>query len=141
MIKGRNLMSLFGIFAMISVFAVLIYIRVAPFDATLWHKMPNNLAVGDRSNSAARHVAGGAKLFARLDDIARATPRTYVVAGSLSDGMITYVTRSLMMAFPDYTTIRQTDQGIEIYARARFGRSDGGVNAKRLQHWLAQLTP
>jgi len=50
--------------------------------------------------------------------------------------MITYVTRSRVFGFPDYTTVRQAGPQLEIYGRLRFGRSDLGVNAARIDGWL-----
>ena len=53
--------------------------------------------------------------------------------------MITYVTRSALFRFPDYTTVRHRDAQIEIYGRLRFGRSDLGVNAARIDRWLERF--
>jgi uncharacterized protein (DUF1499 family) len=80
-----------------------------------------------------------ADLLARLDAIALATPRTIRLAGSPADGRITWVTRSLLWGFPDYTTAEARPDGLYIHARLRFGRSDLGVNAARLQDWLGRL--
>ena len=57
------------------------------------------------------------------------------------EGRITWVTRSALWGFPDYTTaeVTPTDGGRSstIFARPRFGSSDMGVNAARLEDWLA----
>jgi hypothetical protein len=42
--------------------------------------------------------------LARLDEIALATPRTTRLAGSPDEGRITWITRSALWGFPDYTT-------------------------------------
>ena len=68
-----------------------------------------------------------------------ATPRTQHLAGTVEEGMVTYITRSLVFGFPDYTTARLQGDRIEIHSRLRFGQSDMGVNAARLESWLAQL--
>ncbi len=82
-------------------------------------------------------------LLAALDRVARATPRTAVVAGSVAEGRITYVTRSALWAFPDYTTVAAVPvaDGASpvLLGRARFGRSDLGVNRARIEAWLAAL--
>ena len=52
---------------------------------------------------------------------------------------MTYITRSLLWGFPDYTTAQTTPQGTRLYARQRFGSNDWGVNAARLRDWLAKL--
>ncbi|WP_428515957.1 DUF1499 domain-containing protein [Roseovarius sp.] len=86
-----------------------------------------------------RVVSDDGDTLARLDTIIRDTSRTTVLAGSVDEGMITYVTRSALWGFPDYTTVAHRDGRIVLYGRARFGKSDLGVNAKRLDGWLAQL--
>lgn len=77
--------------------------------------------------------------LARLDTIALATPRTARFAGSADAGHVTWVTRSALWGFPDYTTAQVHPQGLTVYARLRFGASDLGVNAARLRAWLGAL--
>uniref|UniRef100_UPI0024B9D19D DUF1499 domain-containing protein n=1 Tax=Marinovum algicola TaxID=42444 RepID=UPI0024B9D19D len=85
----------------------------------------------------------GQERFAAFDAVMRATPRTEVLAGSLEEGRITYVTRSKLMGYPDYTTLSltETPQGalLEVFSRARYGKSDLGVNRARIEGWLAAL--
>ncbi len=87
-------------------------------------------------------------LLARFDAIARAQPRTQVVAGDPDSLMITYVQRSRVFGFPDYLTVKavaivgSTGEGgasLIIWSRARYGRSDFGVNRARVEAWLAAL--
>ena len=116
----------------------MIYVRFAPHDVAEWHQMP--AAVTNRDfRAGAMRVVGGDGLE-RLNEIILATPRTQILAGSVAEGMITYVTRSAFFGFPDYTTIRLAGPQIEIYGRLRFGRSDFGVNAARIDRWLGALT-
>ncbi|MBC7164641.1 MAG: DUF1499 domain-containing protein [Roseovarius sp.] len=112
------------------------FIRLAPSDPARWHRMPETITDRNLEGGAMRRVVGD---LAALDAIARATPRTRVLAGSVEEGMITYVTRSRVMGFPDYTTVRQAGDMLEIFARLRFGRSDLGVNAARVDDWLRRL--
>jgi len=127
--------------------ALMLYIRLAPSAAENWHGAPAQTEVGDYpepgSFAAVRRVAGdGAAVLAQLDEIALATPRTTRLAGSVEDGIITYVTRSRVMGFPDYTTVHLIGgeaPRIAIHARLRFGQSDLGVNRARVEDWLAQL--
>jgi uncharacterized protein (DUF1499 family) len=112
------------------------YVRLAPSDPGRWHVMPESLAPGDLAGGAVRVVPGD---MAALDAIIRATPRTRVLAGDVAQGMITYVTRSRLFGFPDYTTVRQDGETLEIYGRLRFGKSDLGVNAARIDGWLQRL--
>ncbi len=84
-------------------------------------------------------------LLARLDAIALATPRTKRLAGSPAEGRITWITRSVLWGFPDYTTAEARPEGsattLTVIARHRFGHQDLGVNARRLQDWRAALAP
>jgi uncharacterized protein (DUF1499 family) len=86
-----------------------------------------------------RVIASEPNTLERLDVIIRATPRTHVLAGTPESGMITYVTRSAVFGFPDYTTLRRAGDQLEIYGRLRFGKSDLGVNATRIDGWLMRL--
>ena len=92
-------------------------------------------------------------LLIRFDAMAQAQPRIRVVAGDPDGLMITYVQRSRYIGFPDYLTVRavavegevgedgvgKTMSGLIIYSRARYGRSDFGVNRARVETWLAAL--
>ena len=53
--------------------------------------------------------------------------------------MITYVTRSRLIGFPDYTTVEAKDGMVTVFARLRFGRSDLGVNRRRVEGWIKAL--
>ena len=116
-----------------------LYVRFAPSYPARWHRMPQDVTSRDLPDGAMRVIpASGAAPLKRLDAIIRSTPRTRVLAGSTETGMITYITRSALWHFPDYTTVRRDGDQIEIYGRLRFGQSDLGVNAARIDRWLAQ---
>ena len=115
------------------------YIRLAPSDPVRWHVVPQIEADSDSKGGARRILPGSRAMLARLDTIARASPATKVLAGSVESGMITYVTRTRGFGFPDYTTIYLDGDQIKIHARLRFGRSDFGVNAARLKRWIDAL--
>lgn len=126
-----------------------VYIRFAPSDPAAWHialnPRPAPLGAPSRSvvaldGAAYVDIAGDAETLHQLDAIARATPRTQQVAGQAAEGRITWVTRSRLIGFPDYTTAQLGPHGITLYARLRFGRSDSGVNAARLQNWTDLLS-
>jgi len=121
---------------LVLVLAALAYIRLAPSDVARWHVLPDRISNQTLEGGAMRRVAGD---LTALDAIIRAAPRTSVLAGSVAQGMITYVTRSRVFGFPDYTTVRQVEDGLEIYGRLRFGASDLGVNAARIDGWLEAL--
>lgn len=121
------------------------WVRLAPDDAARWHVPSGQTALGEASqaNSHVHREMAGRPRFEALDAEIRRTPRTQVLAGSLAEGRITYVTRSRMIGFPDYTTLslEETAEGpvLELYGRARYGRSDLGVNRARIEGWLAAV--
>lgn len=120
---------------------VLGYIRLAPSDPLTWHAMPAVTADRNFANGVTRQIETGADGLARMDTIIVATSRTVRLAGSVEDGMVTYVTRSRIMGYPDYTTAQQVGDLLTIHARARFGKSDFGVNQARVEGWIDALQP
>ncbi|WP_435259218.1 DUF1499 domain-containing protein [Thioclava sp. FR2] len=146
-------MSLFIAFALIAAMGLMAAIRLAPSDPAVWHDQeaifqwaddagPWNDIVPLTGGATLRlSLAKGAPadLLSRLDVIAGAAPRTERLAGSIEDGRITWITRSALWGFPDYTSAETREDGLYVYARLRFGRDDFGVNAARLSDWLARL--
>ncbi len=138
----------------VAAIALAVWVRLAPTDPAIWH-----VAIADQTAAITgpcadqiRTQRNGARatcllpdnpvtVLARLDAIALATPRTTQLA--TTDSMTTWITRSNLMAFPDYTTaeVHAAPEGtrLDIYARQRFGESDLGVNTARLKAWLAGL--
>ena len=114
-----------------------LWVRLAPSDPARWHVSAGDAGNRDFAGAAIRTVAAGPGDMARLDRIIRATPRTTHLAGSPEEGMVTYVTRSRLWGFPDYTTIEARPGQIVIHGRLRFGASDMGVNRARLEGWMA----
>ena len=127
------------------------YVRLAPSDPARWHVSPPeatrpdctiDVGVGDARVTC---ILPGSveEALSRLEAIAVATPRTTRLAGSPEEGRITWITRSALWGFPDYTTAEGKPDGTQarltIYARLRFGNSDMGVNAARLREWLSAL--
>ncbi|MFC3118172.1 DUF1499 domain-containing protein [Jhaorihella thermophila] len=53
--------------------------------------------------------------------------------------MITYISRTPTIGFPDYTTVWQDGDRLVVWGRLRFGRSDFGVNRARVEAWLKAL--
>ncbi len=128
-----------------------LYVRLAPSDVARWHVALGDTAAPDCTLRVGRGDARASCLrneppteaLARLDAVAMATPRTTRLAGSPEEGRITWVTRSALWGFPDYTTAEARPEGqgarIDLHARLRFGGEDMGVNAARLTDWLARL--
>ncbi len=117
------------------------YIRFAPSDPNRWHVAPRGDASRNMKNGVLRVIQTGPDGLERFDGIVRNAARTSVLAGSTSDGMITYVTRTKIVGYPDYTTAQQDGDTLRIYARSRFGGSDFGVNKQRIDGWLDALKP
>lgn len=119
---------------------LLAYIRLAPSDPDRWHRMRDDPEDRDMQGGALRVLTGQPPdALQRLDEIAMAEDRTTRLAGTVEEGMITYVSRSKWLGFPDYTTVRQAGDRLEIHGRLRFGRSDFGVNRARLDRWIGKL--
>ncbi len=115
------------------------YIRLAPSDPARWHVVTQIEADRDMTGGVMRVLETGPQGLAQFDAIARAAPRTSILAGSVDEGMITYITRTPVMGFPDYTTVWQDGDTLRIHGRLRFGGSDFGVNRTRVDGWLALL--
>ena len=77
--------------------------------------------------------------FEAADAYMRGLPRTQVLDGSVEDGRVTYVTRTRVIGFPDYTTLEYSNGQLKAYARLRFGQSDLGVNRERLERLFAAI--
>lgn len=130
--------------AVVAVVAAALWVRLAPTDPVRWHTDPRSGTEGTNSHVAKAFVplAPHAALAA-LDAVALATPRTRRIAGSAEDGRITWVTRSALWGFPDFTTATAVPDGqgtsLLILARSRFGTYDWGVNRARVADWLSRL--
>lgn len=134
------------------VVAAMAYVRLAPVVPEEWHQQAYPSGMGAKPGAKSfvwrEPVAGDEEARLRaLAEVISATPRTQVVAGSVDAGQVTFVTRSQVFGFPDFTTIGiyqgLVEEGdiryLEVYGRARFGRSDLGVNAKRIKGWRAAI--
>ncbi|MEP1765084.1 MAG: DUF1499 domain-containing protein [Sulfitobacter sp.] len=117
----------------------LLFIRFAPNDAARWHKPVGDADSIDGEGWSARVLPASEGLLSDLNLGMLAVPRTQLIAGSVTDGRLTYVTRSKVIGFPDFTTIEQDGDQIKLYGRLRFGRSDLGVNGKRLDGLLERV--
>jgi len=117
----------------------LLWIRFAPIHKDSWHVTTR----AERNKAFAGGVirflpkAGRAELQ-QLVGVIDEAPLTKHIAGDLQDGMLTYVTRTKVFGFPDFTTLWLSEEGLHIYARVRFGRIDFGVNKARIMTWLTK---
>ena len=122
-----------------AVVAGLAFVRLAPSDPARW-----NVPIGSAENTdgegwSARVIPSKPGVLSDLHQAMLALPRTELLAGGVGEGRLTYITRSKLIGFPDYTTIEQAGDQIKLYARLRFGKSDLGVNAKRLDGLLSRV--
>jgi uncharacterized protein (DUF1499 family) len=116
-----------------------LWVRLAPSDPARWHVSVGDAGNRDFAGAVIRSIPSGPGDMSRLDSIIRDTPRTTVLAGTPEEGMVTYITRSRLWGFPDYTTVEARPGAIVIHGRLRFGSSDLGVNRARVEGWLAAL--
>lgn len=138
--------------AIVAFLGLLAAVRLAPSDPAVWHvaiaevekpASPNNWLLGDGGDGPAVTLPLPPEAaMARLREVALAWPRTVVLAEDV--GRITFVTRTAVMGWPDYTTVEVTgDEGggsrVTLFARARFGHSDTGVNRARAEAWADAL--
>ena len=135
------------VLALVAVIGAAIWFRSVAMPAEVWHvdpaaatppASPNfDLRTGDRA--PVFDVTPDA-MAARIDAIAAAEGAT-LIGGSLAEGHMTYVVRSRLMGYPDAVSIRLVPVGqgtrVEIFSRSRFGYSDMGVNAARVERWIS----
>jgi hypothetical protein len=130
----------------------LLFFRFAPSDPARWHVDPRTGRPGDgrftvlpEGGDMAGPVFGAdpQTVLAQFDSIAVASTRTQRLAGSVAEGRVTYISRSLVFGFPDYTTVEAVPEErgtrLLIFARARYGKGDLGVNRRRVSGWLDAL--
>ena len=115
----------------------LLWIRFAPIYKDSWHVTTR--AERDKAflGGVIRFLpAAGKAELEQLVSVVEQAPRTKHIAGDVEEGMLTYVNRTKVFGFPDFTTLWLSDAGLHIYARVRFGRVDFGVNKARIVDWL-----
>ncbi len=145
--KVKVMMMFFWIVLLIFV-ALQLYVRLAPSQPENWAIDTAQKAPGDYPSEggfmAVRDVEGDGSTFLQaFDQAIRADPTTQLL-GTVSDQKV-YVSRSRLWGFPDHTTVRlEPVAGSDvtratIYSRLRFGRSDMGVNERRLKRVLAAV--
>lgn len=79
---------------------LLAYIRLAPSDPDRWHQPVTADQDKNMKTGAIRVIDAGPGALAQVDAAARELDRTEVLAGSVADGRVTYVTRSRLDGVP-----------------------------------------
>ncbi|MEM1286709.1 MAG: DUF1499 domain-containing protein [Pseudomonadota bacterium] len=96
-------------------------------------------------------ATGPSELLAYLDAIALADETVIAVEPEWTSDTPSgaYVQRSALLGFPDVISVKTIDLGagdagqrasLIIYSRSVYGYSDLGVNAERLDRWIAELS-
>lgn len=85
-----------------------------------------------------------AALWDALLAVVAAEPRVTIHEQAKADGYLDFTQVSLLFRFPDRVTIQIVPEGhnrstLAIFSRSKYGRSDLGVNAKRVKRLLAAL--
>jgi uncharacterized protein (DUF1499 family) len=85
-----------------------------------------------------------AGLFALVRDVAANQPRTYQAALYPDLLQAHYVARTAVFNFPDLVMVQVRQEGpgasdLILYSRSIYGKSDFGVNRKRVEAWLAAI--
>ncbi|MEH6647404.1 DUF1499 domain-containing protein [Sulfitobacter sp.] len=124
---------------LLAIVAGLAFIRLAPSDVSRWHRPIGDAESTDGEGWSARVVQATPGMLSDLHQGMLSLSRTDLLAGGVGEGRLTYITRSKWIGFPDYTTIEQEDGQIKLYGRLRFGKSDLGVNGKRLDGLLKRI--
>lgn len=153
-LRSSLLASHFGALVLlaIAVIPLMAYIRFAPHKPEHWHIDPEEaprrgkpnrlLLTGPEALIVPASVEDTAHM---IKDIALATPRTRLLAGSAEEGWMTFLTTSTVLKYPDYTSFRisEAETGgsrVSVFARARFGYRDFGMNRRRVDGWIASLS-
>lgn len=121
--------------------------RVWPDDADLWHVDPADKELSRRSEvrliglDAPRFPVDAETLLTKMMEIAHDEPRTWVLDGSVDEGMVTFTHRTLL-GFRDYTTLKAVDEvgaaKLAVLARPRINGYDWGATKKRMDRWLLE---
>jgi hypothetical protein len=137
--------------AIIATLGLMVFMRLVPSDPADWHIDMAAPGFAPDPGWATFCPVPGARFapsdvpgaLDRLDMLALATPNTTRLAGSPADGHVTWLTRSTVMGYPDYTTAQILDTAdgprLCIVARQRFGVLDFGVNADRITGWMQEV--
>lgn len=143
----------------LDVLTVAVLMRLLKHPADKWHVDPLTAPKPSTPNSYRAAPSGtdvdadivspdfdvSTELLAEVfDRVARADRNVELVGGSTADGHATYVQRSTVFAFPDYISVKILDAGggrssLAVFSRSRIGKSDLGVNEKRVDRWLDEL--
>jgi uncharacterized protein (DUF1499 family) len=110
-----------------------------------------NTALAAPENAAARpdiptpvFPVSAPRLWAAVRNVAAGQPRTFPLAMDEADMAASWVARSAVWNFPDVIEARVAADGpgastLALYSHSLYGRSDLGVNRRRLEVWLGAV--
>ena len=134
-------------FLILVLIAGFLAVRLWPDDRDRWHVDPAEKDDARRSEvrmvglDAPRFPTEAAHVLTVIKDIARREPRTRLLDGSVEEGMITFVSHSVL-GFRDYITFKAVDEvgqsKLAVLSRPRLDLPDRGTNAARLDRWLLE---
>ncbi len=83
------------------------------------------------------------RLRALVSDMARSEPNTMLVHSGPDQDR--YLVRTRMMRFPDTVVVHvmeleENRSTLALYSRSQIGRSDFGVNKRRLERWIKRIS-
>jgi len=89
-------------------------------------------------------AVGADRLYTAFGRLIAAEPRVVTVLAEPEQRRIIVIQRSAVFGFPDLVTaeivaLAADRSSLALYSRARYGRSDFGVNRRRVEQWLARL--
>lgn len=142
----------YGLIALIVVVIVAAaVVRLRPLSPKKHHiDVEALIAKGGRGQFSRLVIVQGDPLLvaAKMKAIIEATPRTALLAGTLSvekPQLITrasYVTRSAIWGFPDVTAVKieasNVGMLVSLHGRLIYGVDDFGVNEARINSWFAK---
>lgn len=126
---------------------------IMDFSALVLHEKPNQYLVCNTDICPKAEAHREAPVFdmpaAALRDawtkMVAAQPRTQHLESDAAQLADEYVQRSALFRYPDFVSVRFVDLSdggstVAIYSRSKYGHSDLGVNKKRIDAWLEQLS-
>ena len=91
-----------------------------------------------------RFAVSAARLFAAVQQVAAAQPRTFLQAAYPERLQAFYVVRSSFLNLPDLVLVQAVADGpggstLVMFSHSRWGPWEGGTNLRRLGRWLRQV--
>ena len=115
--------------------------RGSPNDALI---CPRAFCSGTPDSEPPVFALSGARLRGFVSEAALADPGvTLVQSGPRQDR---YLARTRLMRYPDTIVAEVIEQGpnlstLALYSRSQIGRSDFGVNRRRIERWVRRIEP